>query len=539
MSKIDVFARKSSGLVRQATWFDGFLTSIGTMNMVWIGVSYIWALSLFPGAEFHFSILITTFFCLFNALLFSLFATMMPRSGGDYVFNSRGISPSVGFIVNFSMVVWNLFWIAYTSYMLSAIYASSAFVTIGDVLKIQWLKDLGESAAQPLISFTIGAIVIVFIGFITYLGIRPFFRVMKIAFFLGILGVLVMIGVLLTATRDTFIKVFEYNFGEGAYNEVIMNAMKLGWEPTISTEATLIAMAVAFQPLGFSIWSSYISGEIKDANKLRINSYAMVGSLLTVGIFMLIGWWLSLNVFDYEFMGAIGYLYYNYPELSVLSIPPSTDYFTCMISQNPIIVTLIGIGFIAWAFLYAPQSFLMVIRCMLAWSLDRLAPRKLSEVSSRFHTPVYGIIVTTLISLLFLAFFILTIYGYIPLDIFSVYGFNAFLGGGTLTFMAVAISGILFPYRRDTKRIFESSPVNQRIGGIPILTLCGVLTLAFMGYITYLYVSLPQFGVSTIPSISFILGVYALGLIWYIVSRIYQKRKGIPIELAFKEIPPE
>ncbi|MEM3643530.1 MAG: APC family permease, partial [Nitrososphaerota archaeon] len=90
MSKIEVFARKSSGLVRQATWFDGFLTSIGTMNMVWLGVSYIWALSLFPGARFDLSIIIATFFCLFNALMFSQFATMMPRSGGDYVFNSRG-----------------------------------------------------------------------------------------------------------------------------------------------------------------------------------------------------------------------------------------------------------------------------------------------------------------------------------------------------------------------------------------------------------------------------------------------------------------
>lgn len=539
MSRIEVFARKSSGLVRQATWFDGFLTSIGTMNMVWLGVSYIWALSLFPGAEFHYSIIIATVFCLFNALLFAQFATMMPRSGGDYVFNSRGITPAVGFIVNFSMVVWNLFWIAYTSYMLSAIYASSAFVTIGDILKIDWIVQLGEYAAQPLVSFIIGALAIVFTGFITYFGIRPFFRVMKIAFILGILGIIVMVGILLTSSHESFVKAFEIYFGEGAYNKVVTDAISSGWRPGISVDATILSIAVAFQPLGFSIWSSYISGEIKDANKFRINAYAMLGSLLTMGIFMLIVWWLSLNVFGYDFMGAIGYLYYNHPELSPIAIPPSTDYFTCIISQSPVLTILVGIGFIAWAFLYAPQSFLMVVRCMLAWSIDRLAPRKLSEVSSRYHTPVYAIIVTTVVSILFLGFFISTIYGYIPFDIFSIYGFNAFLGGGTLTFIAVSISGILLPLRRDVKRILELSPVNQKIGKIPLITINAIITLLFMSFITYLYLTIPEFGVSTVPSISFIVGIYALGIAWYAIVKGYQKRKGIPIEMAFKEIPPE
>lgn len=539
MSKFEVFTRRSSGLVRQATWFDGFLTSIGTMNMVWLGVSYIWALTLFPGAEFHWSILVAMFFCLFNALLFAQFATMMPRSGGDYVFNSRGISPAAGFIINFSMVVWNLFWIAYTSYMLSAIYSSSALVTIGEILRSEWLKTLGENAAQPAVSFLIGALAIVFTGIITYLGIKPFFKVMRAAFVIGMVGIVAMIIVLMSSTNETFIKAFEAFFGEGSYSKVISDAASSGWRIGTSTESTILSIAVAFQPLGFSIWSSYISGEIKDANKFKINVYAMVGSLVFMGVTMLIVWWLSLRVFGYEFMGAIGHLFYNHPDLSPLTIPPSTDYFSCLVSQNPVLTVLIGVGFIAWAFLYAPQSFLMVVRCLLAWSLDRLAPGKLGEISPKHHTPTYAIILTTVISILFLAFFISTIYGYIPLDIFSIYGFNAFLGGGTLTFSAVAISGILLPLRRDVKRIFELSPVNYRLAKVPFLTISGLITLIFMSFVTYLYLAIPEFGVSTLPSIGFIIGIYVLGVVWYTLARLYQKRRGIPIELAFKEIPPE
>ncbi|MDH5712936.1 MAG: APC family permease [Candidatus Bathyarchaeota archaeon] len=539
MSKVEVFRRKASGLVRQASWFDGFLTSIGTMNMIWLAVSFIWALSLFPGAEFHISIIIATVFCLFNALLFSQFATMMPRSGGDYVFNTRGLSPGVGFIVNFSMVVWNLFWTAYTCYLLSAVSASSAFTIIGEVTGTQWLIDLGTAAAQPEIAFIIGTLVILIIGLITYFGIKTFFRFMKVAFAIGMIGVVVLIGVLLASSHETFVNVFNSYAGPGVYARTLTDATQNGWVAGTSFDATILAVAVAFQPLGFSIWSSYISGEIKDAKRFKVNALAIVGSLVTMCVFMLILWSLSTTVFGYDFMGAVGYLFYNVPEASALAIPPGTHFFGSLLAQNLLTAVIIGVGFIAWAFLYAPQSMLMVVRCMLAWSMERLAPKKLGEVNPKHNTPTWAIIVATIISIIFLGFFILTIYAFVPFDVFSIYGFNAFLGGGTLTFMAVALSGIVFSYRKTTKKIFESSPANQRVAGIPLLAINGIITLVFMGFITYLYLSLPEFGVATAASLGFIIGVYVLGAVWYIVARAYQKRKGVPIELAFKEIPPE
>jgi uncharacterized membrane protein (DUF4010 family) len=35
------------------------------------------------------------------------------------------------------------------------------------------------------------------------------------------------------------------------------------------------------------------------------------------------------------------------------------------------------------------------------------------------------------------------------------------------------------------------------------------------------------------------IGVYVLGIVVYVAARTYQKRKGVPVELIFKEIPPE
>ena len=112
-----VFERTASGMVRQLSWWDGFLSNVGTMNLFWIAYSYMWAIGLIPGSSIVGALIVVTILLVFHVLLYAQFSAALPRSGGDYIFNSRTLSPSVGFAVNFSMVLWNMFWMGFTAYM--------------------------------------------------------------------------------------------------------------------------------------------------------------------------------------------------------------------------------------------------------------------------------------------------------------------------------------------------------------------------------------------------------------------------------------
>ena len=48
-----------------------------------------------------------------------------------------------------------------------------------------------------------------------------------------------------------------------------------------------------------------------------------------------------------------------------------------------------------------------------------------------------------------------------------------------------------------------------------------------------------EFAVTAHLSVEFMLGVIAAGVLWYIGALLYNKRRGVNLNLTYKEIPPE
>jgi H+/Cl- antiporter ClcA len=114
--------------------------------------------------------------------------------------------------------------------------------------------------------------------------------------------------------------------------------------------------------------------------------------------------------------------------------------------------------------------------------------------------------------------------------------------------VVTCIAGALLPFR--AKALYEASPgAKYKLGDIPLITVLGVLGGVLGIFMVVSYLAAPQLGVlgswdfssfpgSLLPQIIAI-GLIVISWVWYAVAKNNQKSKGIDVDFAFKEIPPE
>jgi hypothetical protein len=82
--------------------------------------------------------------------------------------------------------------------------------------------------------------------------------------------------------------------------------------------------------------------------------------------------------------------------------------------------------------------------------------------------------------------------------------------------------------------------VQRRVGGIPVITLLGFGNLILFSMVLYSAFKLPAFsGPTGTDAVLFVIGVYLAGVVWYLVARALNKRRGVDLDLLYREIPPE
>jgi len=118
---------------------------------------------------------------------------------------------------------------------------------------------------------------------------------------------------------------------------------------------------------------------------------------------------------------------------------------------------------------------------------------------------------------------------------------SCYVDGNTRALQALLVPGIatmIFPYKM--KELFESSPgwMRSKLGGIPVLSIVGLLTTISFAYIGYLAISNSLIVTLTSYGAVIALGVIVGCVVIYYASKSYHKRQGLDTELAFKEIPP-
>ncbi|MEO5939295.1 MAG: hypothetical protein ABIZ72_00245, partial [Candidatus Limnocylindrales bacterium] len=191
---------------------------------------------------------------------------------------------------------------------------------------------------------------------------------------------------------------------------------------------------------------------------------------------------------------------------------------------------LIGIGFVMWAVNGTPLSELQATRYMLAWSLDRMVPSQLGDVSDKYHTPVKAIVFATMTGELALL-------ALIAIPQASLLGA---LVAQLVAFIIVSFAGIAFPYRLPD--VWQSAG-GRRVLGIPAVTLAGLGGVVVLGGMMVMFVFNDTlngaFGVTRDISLIVMSSVVVAGILWYIGARLFNRSRGFDVSLAYREIPPE
>ncbi|MGD0177074.1 MAG: APC family permease [Candidatus Bathyarchaeia archaeon] len=521
------FVREATGLVRELSIWDSFFMNISNNAPALALLTYTTASYLFPGGDPITATFLAVFFSIFVSIMYTLLTWAMPRSGGDYIFMSRIIHPAVGFVGNFNLNFWYMFYIGITANWVTTFALSPSIMIAGTLSGNQSLVSLANTLAQPQYVILIGAAILIFYTLLMVKGVRSVFRVNDILVAISLVGLLGMAWLLLSNSNASFIAAFS-RFAD--YNAIIAAAHAAGYSTSGPNPlvATMGLMPFVYTSTGFGIITAYFAGEVKSVKKNVL--YSQVGSVLVVGAFLASLGYLAIHVFGYDFLGSITSLSFAGSSQYPFSVPPTFNLFVAMLAPNAGTMWLLGVALVTGSLIVLPTVSMIATRSVFAWSFDRVVPSAFSRVDERTHTPVTAIVLVGAIEIM----------GLIAYTYFSP-TFLALASGAAMleifTFMVVSIAAIILPFTK--KEFYEATPANIKFAGIPIITIAGAVSFIFYAVMQYFYLTNPLYG-ANIPivweggAVSVVLPI-----VIFAVSYYYRKSQGLDLSLAFKQIPPE
>ena len=196
------FARKASGLVRGLSMWDAF--AVGFMNQgltpsIWVTISL--GLGVFLGGNLIIACIISTVLAGIGfPIVWGVLGGSMPRSGGEYIYNSRIIHPIFGIAQSFGDAAIWLVWI----YVLAPLAVDPGLTITFNY--IGWSGAATWVVSNQWISFGIATLFNI-VGFLfVVFGIKIFALTQKIVMFFGIGGCIVIGIVLTVSSRANFVE---------------------------------------------------------------------------------------------------------------------------------------------------------------------------------------------------------------------------------------------------------------------------------------------------------------------------------------------
>jgi APA family basic amino acid/polyamine antiporter len=553
----NLFVRKATGLVRSWSVFDAFVYAFFSINFVTLGF-YAFSQMYFFGGGMINALLLSAVFLIFEIIVYASLISVMPRSGGDYVWMTRIFGGGIGFIL--AITGW---W--FTLWLWTPAYGDMfRQVVLVPILGVFGFKDLAvwfAGKGTPLFVSTL--IAIAFVSVVIILGMKTYARIQKWSFYAGVFGLAIVIILLFTGSPEKFKAGFEANsatlFGTqpGLYDATVQAGTDAGaGTPLTGGSINLVFLTLPWLVF-FNLWPNWgatLYGEVRGATDYKRNFAGMawaLGTVTVLGIVFFIGVSRSIGWdFYMQANGAWWNYYWGYvPDVPPLPVWPYPAMLAVFLTNSRILQIIVMLLMSFWWFGWAGTLFLSSTRVVFAAAFDRLLPEKVAELNSK------GVPVNAMLLMVVPAIFVSYLYAYnVGAAADGTGGFYtatlAATQGIAIMYFGTAIAAIVLPYKK--KELFEASPIAQmKVFGIPLITVAGVIFASFLGFLLVEWMFDPWlntggegaglYGISfkNTNSMLFLLVCYCLSASIYYGFKSYRKKGGIDIDKVQTEIPVE
>jgi len=438
-----LFLRNATGLVKGWSGFDAFAYSFMSVNLVCLGMFYSLAIFAYvPDGSAIGSILVTAIGMTFMCIAYAGLIAVMPRAGGDYVWQTRVLDGIPGAVVGGAFAFILVFLVGtalkvgdVTTYVGAAVAAlAGAYVGIkrggigfvlsatgwwfilalwapiyGFIFKIEFIQPLAallgwqqgvDFFGSTDGTFAVAIFTIVVTSGLVALGMAGYARIQRWCLYIGLAALAVVLVLMAITSVDTFKVAYDREvqslFGvAGAYDATVAQAAS---DPASAYTGssldigfgggTLLLVPFMLFFLLYPNWGSTLYGEVRGAGDFRKVLNGMLGGLwVTVGL-AIVFLALAAKTFGWTFFNASNVTYVNYayaysttaPPMPIWGFPPMLAAF---IIDSKILQAIIVFAFGAWWLGWTGTLFLSSTRMIFAAAFDRVLPEWAARVSDR------------------------------------------------------------------------------------------------------------------------------------------------------------
>ncbi len=557
-TKPGLFAREATGLVREV----GFMLGVIIIMSHVVGLGWQKRAFQFTGPRpvptdllplglpaIFWAFLVCGIIVMITGYAAGYVTSAMPRSGGGYVTISRVIHPVVGYNAGWLMFLAEAF-----SYGLIGVAVFEAIMIFFNVALAPTVI-----AFDAMTLFLGGVLIIVIFTALALFGVRLYGWLMQGMFWPTLVITIAFFAMWIAGAMDpNAVATGVQTVMEAPPSTFVSLALSEGMATEMSTFYDAFSYALAGAFWAYMGWYSvtFIAGEVKEANK-KLPMVVLFSGFIIMLIYLGSSSFSAISTMGvaettvgghrWSFFQAYSYLSYGGVSSDAITAAGITNFQAAWSTGIASIIArgigldwlslLIAVAGVLWLANDIPPFLLVASRTMFAMSFDRMMPEKLAEVSERWHSPTWALIITGAFGVI----------GCIAESNVAGLGeYTAFAGVvGTDIFDAAfltlfCLSCMLLPLER--KEIYDRAAVKHSISTVVGL---GALATLLAGFCLFTFVResvgfiFSPASTGDLASSFGFWGCIAVGLLLYIYYMYRNTTKGVDMRTLYLSIPPE